>query len=195
METTTVYTDKDLKEAFDAGLCYAANLSDITFPKWLFLYKEGIDVSTDSLEIIRSNHRVQKIVGEKTITINAVLRAVSKLTGIPRRVLRRSNSRAMALMAARHIAYYLCYNHVSHTVDDIAKRVGGRTHGTVITAVQRMKDFMEVEEYAREQIQGAYDLLTGMNYNTSFFIRSPKVVHSIEDKASKLNIFTELKTG
>jgi O-methyltransferase involved in polyketide biosynthesis len=121
--------------------------------------------------------------------MNAVIKVVSRMSGVSRRRLRRAKDRNPNLIVARHLIYYLCYHHVPESIENISHSIGRKSHSTVTAAVQRMKESMEVDKFAREQMLLVYAALESRGYNTSYYVTPPSAVHYLSSTMRPRNLF------
>jgi len=70
-----------------------------------------------------------------------------------------SPSRKREVVYARQIIIYLANTHTEQSTVQIGRQIGGRSHATVIHSINQVKNLMEVDEKARQEIQEIEALL------------------------------------
>jgi chromosomal replication initiator protein len=98
----------------------------------------NIDIAQEVLkDLLRAN--------EKFVTIDAIQRKVCEYFGVKLSDLL-STKRQKNITTTRHVAMYLSKKLTTKSLPDIGKSFGGRDHATVIHAVKRIKEKMEIDK-------------------------------------------------
>ncbi|MBP3227225.1 MAG: chromosomal replication initiator protein DnaA [Bacteroidaceae bacterium] len=104
---------------------------------------------------------ISKTVNAPTeVTVNDVLVAVAKQTGVTRRDIG-SKSRRAPVVAARHMAAYLLKKHLDLRYTDIGEALGGRDHSTVLHALRQADARLATDEAWRKSIEEVGARLSG----------------------------------
>lgn len=99
-------------------------------------HSELMEAEIDT-EMARDILKLQDLNDRPAATLESVCRATSQYYKIPVADLR-SKSRSKDLVKARHVAWYLSYNIVGGTYEEIAMYYGNRDHSTVIHGVKKI---------------------------------------------------------
>lgn len=182
MRTVELYTDKNLKEAFEAGVERGKNLAFIngedrssTYQEWINHYRRGNVVEVDEVthEKLKKNYHIEVVNGTKPLSITAIIKAVSQISGVSQERLKRWPGREPEILTARYLAYYLCYYHVSKPLKEIGKVLGRKTHGTIIVGAKKNAYFLKTYKCAQKNLQLVYSILKKMGYNTEYYVHDP----------------------
>ena len=88
----------------------------------------------------------------KVIDITYIQEMVCDFYGITPEAIR-GKRRNADLAYARHIAMYLCRMYTDETLKNIAKAFGNRDHSTVVHAIEKLTDLMDINKKLRDEVE------------------------------------------
>lgn len=101
---------------------------------------------------------INKPVSESTISIEEVRRKVCEYFNMKEEVMV-SKSRKAEIVYVRQLAIYLASEHTKLSNIQIGLNIGGRNHATVIHSIKQVKNLLEVDEKARQDIESIEAML------------------------------------
>jgi len=93
----------------------------------------------------------QNALGQKRITINQIINAVTDYFGV-RLVDLQSKKRSQSITLPRQICMYLARNMTRHSLEEIGGHLGGRDHTTVLHACGKIKNLQRTDPQTRSQL-------------------------------------------
>lgn len=100
-------------------------------------------------EIFKENPIIQK---EEEITVKNIKKCVCEFYGLTTQQIE-SKSRTANIANARHIAIYLCRQHLEIPFTKIGLEFGGRDHSTVMSSYEKMKQYLKEKESFRQAVE------------------------------------------
>jgi chromosomal replication initiator protein len=103
----------------------------------LAAYSSLFNVDID-IEIAKQQLKINKNVEGPVQSLESIVSAVSQKFRIPVSDIR-SKARNKQIAQARHVAMFLCYEHLNITLSEIGQFFSGRDHSSVIHAIDKIK--------------------------------------------------------